>query len=120
MGTHAGSAGETNSHLIRAQDALLKHLTTNTGAIPGDISENMGTGVHTGLLLKKHNACLWQSSAGPLLKNTVLRQLNILQQAESTDVLRVSFKAKTGQCKLLQGVDYHFWPVISTLQLRFF
>lgn len=47
----------------------------------------MGIGVQTGLLLKKHTARLWQSYAGPLLKNTIVRQLNILKQVESTDVL---------------------------------
>lgn len=68
----------------------------------------MGIGVQTVLLLKKHTACLQQSSMGPLLKNTIFRQLKILKQGESTDVTESITRLKEENGEFLQGVNYHF------------
>lgn len=57
---------------------------------------------------------------GPLLKNTIFRQLKILKQGESTDVTESVTRLKEENGEFLQGVNYHFWLVIWTLQLRFF
>lgn len=80
--------------------------------ISGRDSENAGIGVKTVLLLKKHTACLWQSSMGPLLKNTIFRQLNILKQGENTDVTESVSRLKQENGEFLQGVNYQFWLVI--------
>lgn len=57
---------------------------------------------------------------GSLLKNTIVRQLNILKQEESTDVTQSMSRLKQVNGEFLQSVNYHFWVVIWSLRLRFF
>lgn len=73
----------------------------------------MGIGVQTVLLLKKHTACLQQSPTGPLLKNTIFRQLNILKQGESTNVTESIARLEQENGEFLQGVNYHFWQGVN-------
>lgn len=49
---------------------------------------------------------------GSLLKNTIVRQLNILKQEESTDVTQSMSRLKQENGEFLQSVNYHFWVVI--------
>lgn len=49
---------------------------------------------------------------GSLLKNTIVRQLNILKQEESTDVTQSMSRLKQVNGEFLQSVNYHFWVVI--------